>query len=143
MRARQARLADLSDVALLKRLRKSRDWLYAMCMALFQEHGIAVSSDAGRQVYAFDATAVSEQGRTGSMWPLHWRLDHREHPKTQYLPWRQYPEHRTERSKRPVVRLSHRSGSTAPDHLSPSARGPAPAHPLPDSRRGKGCKGAR
>ena len=28
-RARHAHLADLSDVALLKRLRKSRDWLYA------------------------------------------------------------------------------------------------------------------
>ena len=27
VRARQAHLADLSDVALLKRLRKSRDWL--------------------------------------------------------------------------------------------------------------------
>ncbi len=28
VRARQANLADLSDVALLKRLRKSKDWLY-------------------------------------------------------------------------------------------------------------------
>ena len=32
VRARQANLADLSDVALLKRLRKSRDWLYALCV---------------------------------------------------------------------------------------------------------------
>ena len=75
VRARQAHLADLSDVALLKRLRKSRDWLYAMCMALFQEHGIAVSSDAGRQVRAFDATVVSEPGRTGSMWRLHYSVN--------------------------------------------------------------------
>jgi hypothetical protein len=28
VRARQAELADLSDVALLKRLRKSKEWLY-------------------------------------------------------------------------------------------------------------------
>ena len=46
-RARQAQLADLSAVALLKRLRKSRDWLYAMCMELFHEHGIEVSKQAG------------------------------------------------------------------------------------------------
>ena len=75
VRARQAHLADLSDVALLKRLRKSRDWLYAMCMALFQEHGVAVSSDTGRQVRAFDATVVSEPGRTGSMWRLHYSVN--------------------------------------------------------------------
>lgn len=32
VRARQANLADLSDVALLKRLeRKSKEWLYARC----------------------------------------------------------------------------------------------------------------
>ncbi len=75
VRARQAHLADLSDVALLKRLRKSRDWLYAMCLALFQEHGVAVSSDAGHQVRAFDATVVSEPGRTGSMWRLHYSVN--------------------------------------------------------------------
>ena len=28
VRARQAKLADISDVALLKRLRKSKEWLY-------------------------------------------------------------------------------------------------------------------
>ena len=31
VRAREAGIADLSDVALLKRLRKSKDWLYSMC----------------------------------------------------------------------------------------------------------------
>ncbi len=36
-RAQQASLADLSDVALLKRLRKSKDWLHALCDALFAE----------------------------------------------------------------------------------------------------------
>lgn len=32
-------------MALLKRLRKSRDWLYALCAELFREHGIAVPSE--------------------------------------------------------------------------------------------------
>ena len=75
VRARQAKLADLSDVALLKRLRKSRDWLYALCVELFREHGIAVSSEAGFQVRAFDATTVQEPGRTGSLWRLHYSVN--------------------------------------------------------------------
>ena len=64
VRARQANLADLSDVALLKRLRKSKDWLYALCVRLFQEHGIAVATGGGFQIRAFDATTVKEPGKT-------------------------------------------------------------------------------
>ena len=45
VRARKANLADLSDVALLKRLRKSGDWLHALCVALFREQGMAMSAD--------------------------------------------------------------------------------------------------
>ena len=75
VRARQAHLADLSDVALLKRLRKSREWLYALCVELFREHGIAVSTEAGLQVRAFDATTVQEPGRTGSLWRLHYSVN--------------------------------------------------------------------
>jgi hypothetical protein len=74
VRAKQANLADLSDVALLKRLKKSKDWLYAMCVKLFQEHGIAVSSVAGFQVRAFDATTVKEPGKTGSLWRIHYSV---------------------------------------------------------------------
>ncbi len=74
VRARQAHLADLSDVALLKRLQKSRNWLYALCMELFKEHGIEVSASEGLQVRAFDATVVREPGRTGSMWRLHYSV---------------------------------------------------------------------
>lgn len=75
VRARQAGLADLSDVALLKRLRKSRAWLYALCVELFREHGIAVSAARGFQVRAFDATTVQEPGRTGSLWRLHYSVN--------------------------------------------------------------------
>ena len=74
VRARQANLADLSDVALLKRLRKSKDWLYALCVQLFQEHGIAVATDGGFQIRAFDATTVKEPGKTGALWRIHWSV---------------------------------------------------------------------
>jgi hypothetical protein len=74
VRAKQANLADLSDVALLKRLKKSKDWLHAMCVKLFQEHGIAVSVASGFQVRAFDATTVKEPGKTGSLWRIHYSV---------------------------------------------------------------------
>ena len=74
VRAKKAHLADLSDVALLKRLRKSKNWLYALCLELFREHGIAVSTQGGFQVRAFDATTVREPGKTGSLWRLHYSV---------------------------------------------------------------------
>ena len=74
MRARQARLANLSDVALLNRLQKSCDWLYALCIELFKEQGIAVSTRDVPQVRVFDATVVREPGRTGSTWRLHYSV---------------------------------------------------------------------
>ena len=53
VRARKARLAELSSVALWKRLRKSRDWL---------------------QVRAIDATTVKEPGKSGSLWRIHYSV---------------------------------------------------------------------
>ena len=70
MCARKAGLAQLSDVALLKRLRKSSDWLHGLCVALFCERGLAV--EPGLRVRAFDATTVREPGRTGSLWRVHY-----------------------------------------------------------------------
>lgn len=74
VRAKEAGIADLSDVALLKRLRKSKDWLYVMCVALFQERGIALNSSEDFQVRAFDATTVKEPGKTGSLWRIHYSV---------------------------------------------------------------------
>jgi len=39
VRARESGLADLSDVALLKRLRKCEQWLYALGVGLWQQRG--------------------------------------------------------------------------------------------------------
>jgi Transposase DDE domain len=76
LRARKAQLADLSDVALLKRLRKCKDWLSAMCVALFEERGVKLSSTIGRgfQIRVFDATTVKEPGATGSLWRIHYSV---------------------------------------------------------------------
>ena len=74
VRAKQARLADLSDVALLKRLRKSKDWLYQLCCALFAERGIRSGTESGPMMRLMDSTLVNERGQTGSSWRIHYSL---------------------------------------------------------------------
>ena len=74
VRAKRAGLADMSDVALLKRLRKSGEWLYALCVALFQERGVCLGTQEGLQFRLFDATDVKEPGKTGSLWRIHYGL---------------------------------------------------------------------
>jgi len=74
VRAKEAQLSDLSDVALLKRLRKSHDWLYAMCVSLVEERGIVVGGQSEFDVRLFDATTVKEPGKTGSLWRIHYSV---------------------------------------------------------------------
>ena len=74
VRARKAQLAELSSVALWKRLRKSRDWLRALCVELFRERGVALAADRGFQVRAIDATTVKEPGQSGSQWRIHYSV---------------------------------------------------------------------
>lgn len=74
--ARQAQLASISDVALLKRLRSSEKWLWALCKSLFleneQEH---CSHSPGSVCFkSVDGSIVREPGKTGSQWLLHYAL---------------------------------------------------------------------
>lgn len=75
VRAKQAHLADISDVAMLKRLRKSKDWLYALCVSLFKERGLPVGVPDARRFRLFDATIVQEPGKTGSLWRIHYSVE--------------------------------------------------------------------
>jgi Transposase DDE domain len=72
VRAREANLADLSDVALLKRLRKSKDWLFQLCRALFAERGLGGPAPGQRLLRLIDATVVQEPGKTGGLWRIHY-----------------------------------------------------------------------
>lgn len=73
-RARLAGIADLSDVAFLGRLQKAKDWLHSMCVALFEEKGLAFNAKCGFEARLFDATIVKEPGRTGSQWRIHYSV---------------------------------------------------------------------
>ena len=73
-RAKQASLAEMSSVALFKRLRKSREWLYELCRALFEERGITPTVVSKHQLRLVDATIVKEPGPTGAQWRIHYSL---------------------------------------------------------------------
>ena len=72
VRAKQARLAELSAVALFKRLRKSKDWLYRLCCALFEERGLRIQPPPNQRLRLLDSTTVKEPGKTGSLWRIHY-----------------------------------------------------------------------
>ena len=69
VRAREAGLAAISDVGLLKRLRRSELWLHRLCVELWAENGVRMPAEAGRgSVRIVDGTIVKEPGKTGSQW---------------------------------------------------------------------------
>ncbi|MFC6839240.1 hypothetical protein [Xanthomonas theicola] len=75
-RARQGGLADVSDVALLKRLRSSGEWFGWMSQAMIERlSGSARPVLAGRPLKPVDASVVSEPGATGLTGRLHYALD--------------------------------------------------------------------
>ena len=74
VRLRQANIVDISDVALLKRLRKSKDYLHALCKSLLFESGKPERRIRGREFRLFDSTVIEEQGPTGSLWRIHYSI---------------------------------------------------------------------
>ena len=77
-RAKEGNIADISDVALLKRLKKSADWFQWMSTELLKENGLSLTPPQwlkGYGVKSIDASVVSETGSTGTDWRLHYSLD--------------------------------------------------------------------
>lgn len=77
LRARELGLAEVSGVALFKRLRRAGPWLRDLCQHLLTEQ----QSRLGRCVWPsryrvriIDATDVQEPGSTGSDWRIHYSL---------------------------------------------------------------------
>lgn len=73
-RARLAGIANLSDVALLKRLRKSQQWLHLLCVELFKERTQGMFDTGGLEIRLFDGSIVKEPGKTGSQWRIHYSV---------------------------------------------------------------------
>lgn len=71
VRASEAGLATISDVGLLKRLRRSEDWLHWLCTQLVAENGVQMPHQKGQgTVRIVDGTIVKEPGKTGSQWRI-------------------------------------------------------------------------
>jgi len=64
-----ARLTDVSEVALLKRLRGAEEWLHPLCVALLQAQGIEMpQAQPPLRLRLVDSTTSKEPGKTGSLW---------------------------------------------------------------------------
>ena len=76
VRAQQQSIADISDVALLKRLRSSEPWLRWLTSRMTQigEAQIVSKTCSRRRVRVVDATTVEEQGGAGTNWRVHYTL---------------------------------------------------------------------
>jgi len=71
VRAKLANWVDISDVALLKRLRNSEEWLRSLCIELLRENVTYGREEAiGRTIRIVDGTIVREPGKTGSQWRI-------------------------------------------------------------------------
>jgi hypothetical protein len=72
VRAGEAGLATtISDAGLLKRLRRSEDWLHWLCTQLVSENGVQMPQHKGAgAVRIVDGTIIKEPGKTGSQWRI-------------------------------------------------------------------------
>lgn len=76
-RAQVAGLVQVSDVALLKRLRTSEPWLRELARRMFSASRYAQLDGAvpsGMRLRAVDATTISEPGSTGTDWRVHFSI---------------------------------------------------------------------
>ncbi len=73
--AKQAGIAQISDVALMDRLRLAEPWLRSLCEQLWKTNGVELKPAVKhRRVRVVDATTVKEPGKTGSLWRIHYSL---------------------------------------------------------------------
>jgi hypothetical protein len=77
MRARELGLAEISAVALFKRLRRSEAWLKDLCQHLLAEQQRRLGRGVWPSEYrmrAIDATDIQEPGSTGTAWRVHYSI---------------------------------------------------------------------
>ncbi len=72
IRAKRGGMAEVSDVAILKRLRTSEGWLQYLATSLAAPKDMPASRF---RLCAVDATVITEPGSTGTDWRLHYMLE--------------------------------------------------------------------
>jgi hypothetical protein len=74
VRVRALGWADISSVALFKRLQSAEQWLRWLAEQLWRQRRPSPAVQ-GRRIRAVDATTVDEPGLTGSVWRVHYTLN--------------------------------------------------------------------
>lgn len=77
VRARELGLAEVSGVALFKRLRNAEAWLQDLCQYVLAEQQRRLNPrpwPSGYRLRIVDATDVQEPGSTGSTWRVHYSI---------------------------------------------------------------------
>ena len=73
--AKAAGWANMSDVALLNKLRLCENWLQALCAGLLTESGLSLPpAHRGLRMRLVDSTVIKEPGDTGSQWRVLYSL---------------------------------------------------------------------
>jgi hypothetical protein len=78
VRAKLASIADISSVALLKKIKSSSEWFRWMCNELLKKRGISIIPPVHFTKYnikSVDASVISEPGSTGTDWRLHYSIE--------------------------------------------------------------------
>jgi hypothetical protein len=71
VRTKLANWTDISDVALLKRLRNSEEWLRLLCLEMLRENvACRLEEPINQTIRIVDGTIVREPGKTGSQWRI-------------------------------------------------------------------------
>jgi hypothetical protein len=76
--AKAGAIADVSDVAVLKRLRKAGEWMRWMAQQMIgvtDLYPTPALRRLGMNIRIVDATLISEPGSTGSNWRIHYAFD--------------------------------------------------------------------
>jgi len=74
-RLKLANIANVSDVALLKKLQNSEAWFRELCLSLLRQRGVGIRSGNDHiRMRIVDGTSVKEPGKTGSAWKIHYSL---------------------------------------------------------------------
>ncbi len=73
--AKAAGWANMSDVALLNKLRRCEKWLHALCAGVLAESGLSVPpKHRSLRMRLVDSTIIKESGETGSQWRVLYSL---------------------------------------------------------------------
>ena len=73
--AQEAGLANISDVAIFKRLKSCKKWFHKLALSLLDENSMDTSPGfEGYNTRLIDATTVKEPGKTGGEWNIHYSM---------------------------------------------------------------------